>query len=120
MNLYQKYPAAVLILTYEDLKKDAFKEVSRLLDFMEIRINPHNLRQAIEFSSFSNMQNMEKAGQFADPRLIPGDKDNVNSFKVRKGKVGNYKEELNEADVEHVNQNIAKNLCPEMRKILGI
>ena len=53
------------------------------------------------------MQQQEKQGVFArryDKALIPGDPDNQDSFKVRRGKVGGYKDYFSAQDVEFADQ----------------
>jgi hypothetical protein len=45
---------------------------------------------AVEYSSYENMKKMESKQQFrlAGGRMMPRDKDNPNSYKVRRAKVG--------------------------------
>ena len=60
------------------------------------------------------MQKMEKEGAFrGDHRLTATDTNDKDSFKMRKGKVGGYKEHLTKADIEYINDEIQKNLKPE-------
>jgi hypothetical protein len=44
--------------------------------------------KAIEFAEFENMRKMEAKGQFKKKILLPGDPSDPDSYKVRKGKVG--------------------------------
>ena len=53
---------------------------------------------------------MEREGKFGTVRLKPGKISDLNSYKVRKGKVGSYKEELSKSDVEYINQRISAKL----------
>jgi hypothetical protein len=54
--------------------------------------------EALEFSRFENMQKLEAAGAFDSKILHPGDVRDPESFKVRRGKVGGYREYLSEDD----------------------
>ena len=53
---------------------------------------------ALDFSQFENMKKMEAAGAFDSKILQPGDVRDPESFKVRRGKVGGYREYLSSDD----------------------
>jgi hypothetical protein len=53
---------------------------------------------ALEFSRFENMQKLEAAGVFDSKILHPGDVRDPESFKVRRGKVGGFREYLSVRD----------------------
>ncbi len=55
-------------------------------------------QEALEFSRFENMQKLEAAGAFDSNILHPGDVRDPESFKVRRGKVGGYREYLSAED----------------------
>jgi hypothetical protein len=55
-------------------------------------------QEALEFSRFENMQKLEAAGAFDSNILHPGDVRDPESFKVRRGKVGGYREYLSAGD----------------------
>ena len=55
-------------------------------------------QNALEFSRFENMQKLEAAGAFDSNILHPGDVRDPESFKVRRGKVGGYREYLSIED----------------------
>jgi hypothetical protein len=64
--------------------------------------------QALEFSRFENMQKLEAVGAFDSKILHPGDVRDPESFKVRRGKVGGYREYLSEADQAFAASALAK------------
>jgi len=57
--------------------------------------------EALEFSRFENMQKLEAAGAFDSKILHPGDVRDPESFKVRRGKVGGYREYLSAEDQKY-------------------
>src|SRR6059058_5033637 len=57
--------------------------------------------EAIKFAGFENMQKLEAAGAFDSKILRPGDVRDPESFKVRRGKVGGYREYLSVEDQEY-------------------
>jgi hypothetical protein len=58
-------------------------------------------QEALEFSRFENMQKLEAAGAFDSNILHPGDVRDPESFKVRRGKVGGYREYLSVEDQQY-------------------
>jgi hypothetical protein len=48
------------------------------------------------------MQKLESNGSFQTAILAPSDPTDKNSYKVRKGKIGGYKDELSNLDIEYV------------------
>ena len=64
--------------------------------------------EALEFSRFENMQKLEAAGAFDSKILHPGDVRDPESFKVRRGKVGGYREYLSAEDQAFAASELAK------------
>ncbi|OIO81182.1 hypothetical protein AUJ84_01590 [Candidatus Pacearchaeota archaeon CG1_02_32_132] len=94
-----------LLVRYEDVMKDGFKEISRILKFMDIgNILPEDILEALEFSSFANMQKMEKENRFGLNRLSPGNIDNLDTYKTRRGVVGGYGDYLTPKEVSALNK----------------
>jgi hypothetical protein len=103
-----------LLLRYEDLKTDTFGQLKRLTGFFGLGDIPDScLQNAIEASSFARMQKLEKKGAFSNERMRPTDPNDTQTFKVRKGKVGGYKEECSSEDIEFINGYIREHLDPE-------
>jgi hypothetical protein len=65
-------------------------------------------QEALEFSRFENMQKLEAAGAFDSKILHPGDVRDPESFKVRRGKVGGYREYLSAEDQAFAASALAK------------
>jgi len=65
-------------------------------------------QEALEFSRFENMQKLEAAGAFDSNILHPGDVRDPESFKVRRGKVGGYREYLSVEDQQYAANALAE------------
>ena len=65
-------------------------------------------QDALEFSRFENMQKLEAAGAFDSNILHPGDVRDPESFKVRRGKVGGYREYLSLEDQKYAADALTK------------
>ena len=68
-------------------------------------------QEALEFSQFENMQRLEAARAFDSNILHPGDVRDPESFKVRRGKVGGYREYLSPED-QQISANVLADLDP--------
>ena len=80
-------------------------ELKRLFEFAGITWVPDDaLEEAVEFSSFDRMKRMEAENthRFTHGSWSKRDPENPESFKVRRGKVGGYKEYLSVGDEEYV------------------
>jgi hypothetical protein len=54
----------VIFVKYEDIKANTYKEICRILDFMNWKVKQDNILDAIANSSISNMKNKERNGSF--------------------------------------------------------
>ena len=102
------------LLRYEDLRAEPHKELRSLLEFAQIDATEEQLNAAVEYSSYENMKKMEGKQQFrlAGGRMMPRDKDNPSSFKVRRAKVGGYRDYFTDEEVAAIDQKLAKILDP--------
>ena len=88
------------LLRYEDCRADAAREFRGLLEFLGLApVDEAAFAQALELSRFESMQAAETSGKFQHPALLAGDRSDRESFKVRRGKVGGFRDYLNEEDL---------------------
>ncbi|HKK22256.1 MAG TPA: sulfotransferase domain-containing protein [Pseudohaliea sp.] len=101
------------LLRYEDLRADPQGELARLVAFMGVAATPEEQAAAIEHASFENMKKMESADTFRFAgRMRARDKDNPDSYKVRRAKVGGYRDYFSDAEVEAIDRQLAEGLDP--------
>ena len=87
------------LVHYESLRTAPEKNFRAILATLgETSPDPEALAHALEFSDFSNMQRLEVAGVFDSKILRSRDLQNPESFKVRRGKVGGYRDYLSVED----------------------
>jgi len=90
------------LLRYEMIRSAAAESFHQLLEWLgETEPETPVLEQAIEFSRFENMQKMEATGAFDSKILRPGDAHDLESFKVRRGKVGGFEDYLGAEDRQY-------------------
>jgi hypothetical protein len=108
----------VLLLRYEDLRSDTEISFKHLLKFLVIDIKEQQTNEAIYYASFENMKTLEKKGDIPRYRssglkvFATGDINNPESYHVRKGKVGGYKDYLSLSEIEKYEARIAQELDP--------
>src|SRR2546425_2919490 len=87
------------LIRYEALRASPAEHFRDLLTMLgEFMPDTAMFQEALEFSRFENMQKLEAAGAFDSKILHPGDVRDPESFKVRRGKVGGYREYLSLED----------------------
>ena len=101
-------PEAFLLLRYEEMQADPFHALKTALDFIGIQdVKKEIIENAVSFSSFNNMKKMERAGRFQENKMKPGNADDTESYKIRKGKIGGHTDYLNEEDIKYLNSKIS-------------
>ena len=103
-----------LLLRYEDLKANPHETLKRLLEFMGTPATDEQIAEAVEFASFENMKKMEQQRTFwlSGGRLLPKDRSNPDSYKVRRAKVGGYRDYFGDGEVERIDAMVANALAP--------
>ncbi|MGC4250693.1 MAG: sulfotransferase domain-containing protein [Sphingobium sp.] len=106
-----------LLLTYEDLHARPHETVRAALEFVGAsEVSDENIAEAIRLSSFEAMRRMERAGDVQHVRLRPGDVADPQSYKVRSGKVGGYREALSPEDCAFLDAYIKRHLDPALAR----
>jgi len=107
-------PESFHLLTYEQLHTDPILSFRKFLKFMDIPVVPEFVQAVVKESSFEKMKKMELNGSFKEPWMSPGSKDTNRSVKIRKGKVGGFRQELSIKDIEFLNDVIRSELSSKL------
>ena len=104
----------ILIIRYEDMRVDPVGVMQRVLDFVDTPGTPEQIEQAVEFASLDNMKKLEEKRVFrgSGARVKAGDRKNPNSFKVRRGKVGGYRDYFDDQQVALIDKLVEEGLDP--------
>jgi hypothetical protein len=105
----------LIIIKYEDLKADTAGELDRALRFLGEAPGETEVADAAAFASVENMRKMEQenAGKFAaNARLKPSDVSDPSSFKVRRAKVGGWRDYVTEEQAAIVDRMVRERLDP--------
>jgi hypothetical protein len=98
-----------LLIRYEDMRTDPARILGDVLAFMQIHASTDEIDQVVEWSSFENMKKLEQNQTFADGsrRLMIKDPNNPDAFKVRRGKVGGYRDYFDDQQMKDIDCLIA-------------
>src|SRR5262249_53084474 len=97
-----------LVLRYEDLVQDPKARFATFLRFTFGEIDARAFDQALAFSTFERMRELEASGYFEDRMLRGARPSDPDSFKVRRGKVGSYREYYSAASLSFVESEMAR------------
>ena len=105
----------LLVIRYEDMRKDADGVLRRVMEFVNgTPADSAAIAEAVEYSSVENMRKLEEKNVFwlAGGRMKPGKKGDPNSYKVRRAKVGGYKDYFTDDESAQIDELVAKELSP--------
>lgn len=106
--------AALRVVRYEDFKSAPDETLRGVMRFLGSEGTEAEIREAIEFASLANMKAMEQRNVFwlSGGRMRPRDRSDPNSYKVRRGKAGGYRDYLDEQQRAAVDAYVRDNLHP--------
>jgi len=103
-----------LIIRYEDMRAGPDAELRRLLDWMGLNPTDAEIAQSVEFAAFDNLKKLEQKRVFwwSGTRMVPGQKGNPDSFKVRRAKVGGYRDYFDDDQIRRIDDYVRTHLDP--------
>ncbi len=104
----------VLIIRYEDMRVEPGVALGQILEFTGTPGTEAQLEDAVAFAAYDNLKKMEEQKSFsllrAGWRLVPGDRKNPDSFKVRRAKVGGYRDYFSEDQLAEIDAMVDERL----------
>ena len=101
-----------LIVRYEDLREHPNDCLRRISDFLEAPFTDAEIQAAVEFGSFGNMQKLEQQNYFQNNSLRLRNPNDPETRKVRRARVGGYRDDLDGELLAWVNREIEDKLDP--------
>jgi hypothetical protein len=94
----------LLLVRYEDLRSDTEKQLARIVEFFGLEPDTQHIRNAVEFATVENLRKMEKENYFwrSGSRVKAKDPSNPHSYKVRRAKVGGYRDYFDDAQLAEI------------------
>ena len=100
------------LVRYEELHADTEGTLRRVADFIGGSFTDEEIRRAVGFASFDRLKERERSGFFESDRLKPGNLTDPDSFKVRRGKVGGYKDYFTAEQIARIDETVRSRLSP--------
>ncbi len=96
----------LLMVRYEDVRVQPEKEMTRIVEFLGMDPDAAMIKDTVEFSSVENLRKLEKENYFwrSGSRVKAKDPSNPNSFKVRRAKVGGYRDYFDDEQVACIDE----------------
>jgi len=108
-------PRRFLLIRYEDMHRDAAGELRRVLELLGVeKVRDDLLREAVEYSRFDNMRQLEEQDAFGKRTLRAAVAGDERSYKTRKGRVGDHAREAAPEDQAWMDAILAAELPPEL------
>ena len=104
----------LLVVRYEDLRARPEQEMARIVAFLGMEPDPEYLRDTAEFASVENLRKKEQENYFwrSGSRVQAKDVNDPNTFKVRKAKVGGYRDYFDDDQVAELDAMVDSRLLP--------
>lgn len=106
-----KLPRA-LVVRYEDMRARPEEALARIVAFLGAPFSEQQIAEAVEFASFENLKEKERTDYFKNSRLSPRDPADPDSFKVRRGKVGGYRDYFDGPERDRMEGFVRSRLSP--------
>ena len=103
------------LVRYEDMRADPHRILTDVARFLEIPATQQHIADAVAYAAYENMKKMEAGDGFrmGGGRMAPRDRSNPDSFKVRRAKVGGYRDYFDDQQVSRIDAMMAATLDPD-------
>lgn len=105
----EKLPSAHLV-RYEDMRAEPISKMQDMMAFLEQPFTVHEISEAVDFASFEKLKQKEQNNFFRNTRLAPRNADDPDSYKVRRAKVGGYRDYFNDEQISAMESYLFKHL----------
>lgn len=109
-----------LLTSYEELRADPAGVLRKITTLMGDTFSEAEIADAVDFASFDNLRKLESEGFFQSGGLTLRNAGDPESFKVRRAKVGGYRDYFDAAQVAELEALVARDLAPRLKALFGI
>ncbi len=100
------------IIRYEDLRSETNRTLKIVTEVMGESFTDEEIQEAVDFGSFDNLRKLESKGFFRRGGMNLRNPDDPNTFKVRRGKVGGYRDYFTPEQVAEIEALLVERLSP--------
>lgn len=102
------------LVRYEDLRGQPAETLQRIISMIDQTFSIEEIEEAVRFGSFDNLRQLETQGFFRQGGLKRRDPNDPNAFKVRRGKVGGYRDYFTPEQVSELEALARERLSPSL------
>jgi alcohol sulfotransferase len=110
-NDMQQIPKS-LIVRYEEMRSGPTDVLDRVMTFLDRRFDQTVIDSAVAFASFDSLSRKEADGFFKSDKLKPSDASDGDSYKVRRGKIGGYRDYFSDEQNAYIDNLVRDRLNP--------
>ncbi|HHH40012.1 MAG TPA: hypothetical protein ENK50_10640, partial [Sedimenticola sp.] len=103
-----------MLIHYEDLRTRPGEVLDRVTRLMGDAFTPEEIQAAVEYGSFDNLRQLEAEGFFRQGGLTLRNAKDPESFKVRRAKIGGYRDYFDDEQVAEIEALMAERLSPTL------
>lgn len=103
-----------LLVKYEELRSEPVPTLLKIVQLMGEDFTEEEVTQAVEWGSFDNLRELESKGTFSQGGMKLRNASDPSTFKVRRGKVGGYREDFPPEQVEELEQLVRDHISPTL------
>ena len=111
LNTFAAMPG-VTIIRYKDFIETPEEALRKVALAIGLEASDDDIADAVDFARLPNLKEREQEGYFLSPRLRPARGGDANSGKVRNGKAGSYRSQLDGDTVAKIDAFLLDNLDP--------
>jgi hypothetical protein len=104
----------LMVIRYEDMRADPTEALAKILEFIGTPGTPDQIEEAVRFASVENMRALEQKRVFwlSGRRMLAPDRKNLDTYKVRRAKVGGYRDDFTAEQLAAIDRYVAASLAP--------
>lgn len=102
------------LVRYEDLRGHTAESLAKVLEFLGTPAKPEEISEAVEYTAVEKMRKIEQSESSgaSGKRLAAGDAGNPDSFKVRRAKVGGWRDYFDDDQLRALDDYVNDRLDP--------
>ncbi|MEM1154172.1 MAG: sulfotransferase domain-containing protein [Pseudomonadota bacterium] len=102
------------LIKYEELRANPVPTLQKILSLMAEEFSEAEVQAAVDWGSFDNLQKLETSGTFSQGGMKLVNANDPSTFKVRRGKVGGYREDFPPEQVAELEALVRDTILPEL------
>jgi len=103
-----------MLVKYEELRAEPVPTLHRITQLMGEDFSEEEIKAAVDWGSFDNLQKLETSGTFSQGGMKLVNAKDPSTFKVRRGKVGGYRDDFDALQVAELEALVRDNILPEL------